>query len=259
MNNDNMPKIQFGTQLLVTLLAIFSFNFCHSQTITSNSSGFYLEDYYSYNRDAGDLVMTLHGGGRYETLWQEGEFIAGVGWNPGHQNAVNYAGTFSPDQGMNAYLALHGYFTAPIVDYHIVETYGSWNPKGNMAYYGSYVSDGADYDLYYQENPPFGINPQQTYTYMSIRQQPKPHGEISGTITTKAHFDAWADLGLDLDGQHQSMIMATWGYRASGSSDITVTQASSENKNTAGWFGTHAIILLGGLLVLSRRRKGLQD
>jgi hypothetical protein len=237
-----------------------SMNFCHAQVITSNSSGFYLDDFYSFSLDTGEAVLTLHGGGRYETLWREdsGEFIAGVGWKPGHQDAINYVGTFAPDKDMNAYLALHGYFADPIIDYHIIETYGSWNPKGNMTYSGTYLSDGAEYDLYYQENPLFGINPQQTYTYMSIRQQPKPHGEISGIITTKSHFDAWADLGLNLGEQHRQMIMATWSYQASGSSDITVTQVPLENTGTAGWLDARAVFLLCGLLLLARRSRRLK-
>src|SRR5690606_22214185 len=50
----------------------------------------------------------------------------------------------------NSHLMLYGWTRDPLVEYQIVETYGSWNPSGcagNIGTLGSFQSDGVTYDV----------------------------------------------------------------------------------------------------------------
>jgi endo-1,4-beta-xylanase len=192
-----------------------------NQTITSNQTGTHNGFFYSYWKDSGNVTMTLGAAGNYSVQWSNmNNMVVGKGWKPGSATrVVNYSGSFSPNG--NGYLSLYGWTTNPLIEYYIVENFGSYNPSSGATRLGSVTTDGSTYDIYRTQrvNQPSIIGTATFYQYWSVRQSHRS----SGTITVANHFNAWRNLGLTL-GTMDYQILATEGYQSSGSSNITVSE-----------------------------------
>ena len=136
---------------------------------------------------------------------------------------IQYSGTYQPNG--NSYLSVYGWTLNPLIEYYIVESYGSYNPSSAAARKGSVNCDGANYDILTttRYNEP-SINGTQTFQqFWSVRNPKKnPGGSISGSVSTGCHFTAWRNLGMNLGSTWNYQIVATEGYQSSGFASITV-------------------------------------
>ncbi|KIJ48212.1 glycoside hydrolase family 11 protein [Sphaerobolus stellatus SS14] len=189
---------------------------------TGTSNGFY----YSWWTDgAAQATYTNGPSGQYTLNWSgnNGNLVGGKGWNPGSARTIHYSGTYQPNG--NSYLSVYGWTINPLIEYYIVESYGSYNPASAATKKGSVTCDGASYDILQttRVNQPSIQGTQTFQQYWSVRNPKRsPGGAISGTVTTACHFNAWSSLGMHL-GSHNYQIVATEGYFSSGASTITVS------------------------------------
>ncbi|KAJ8689918.1 Glycoside hydrolase, 10 [Pleurotus ostreatus] len=194
---------------------------------TGTSNGFY----YSWWTDgAATCTYTNGAAGQYSVQWSgnAGNLVGGKGWNPGNSNrAISYTGTYTPNG--NSYLSVYGWTRSPLIEYYVVESYGSYNPSSAASQKGTVTCNGATYTILQttRVNQP-SIDGTQTFQqFWSVRNPKKnPGGAISGTVDVGCHFQAWAAVGMNLGTQHNYQIVATEGYQSSGSSSITVSEGA---------------------------------
>lgn len=164
-------------------------------------------------------MFCIANAGGYSVQWSNvGNFVGGKGWNPGsNSRTINFSGSYNPSG--NSYLTVYGWSTNPLVEYYILESFGTFNPGSQAQYKGNFQSDGGSYNVYMSTryNAP-SINGTQTFNqYWSIRQNKR----TSGAVTFQNHVNAWRNYGLNL-GTHNYQIFAVEGYQSSGSASMTV-------------------------------------
>ncbi|KAF3067215.1 Endo-1,4-beta-xylanase A [Daldinia childiae] len=186
---------------------------------TGTNNGFF----YSFWTDgAGQVTYNNGPGGSYDVTWSNvGNFVAGKGWNPGATRVITYNGTWN-GANVNSYLSVYGWTRNPLIEYYVVESFGTYNPSSGAQKLGSVESDGSVYDVYRTQrvNQPSIDGTSTFYQFWSVRQQKR----VGGSVTIKNHFDAWEKAGLKL-GTHNYQILATEGYQSSGSASINVEQS----------------------------------
>ncbi|PNH40726.1 hypothetical protein VD0004_g6285 [Verticillium dahliae] len=163
---------------------------------TGTSGGFY----YSFWTDTPNSVTYTNGdAGKFSVSWKNnnGNHVCGKGWRTGSARTIN-----------------------PLIEYYIVESFGTYNPSTGATSKGQFTVDGSVYDLYTstRTNAP-SIEGTRTFTqFWSVRRTKR----TSGSVNTGAHFAAWKKAGMNL-GSHDYQILAVEGYKSSGSATMTVS------------------------------------
>lgn len=180
-------------------------------------------DFFQDWTDGGGTVNSVNGpGGNFSVSWTNcGNFVVGKGWENGIPNrVVNYnAGVFAPSG--NGYLTFYGWTRNSLIEYYIVDSWGTYRPTG--VYKGSLVSDGGVYDIYMttRTDAP-SIDGTQTFTqYWSVRQTKRATGS-NVQINLINHVNAWANSGMHLGSSWYYQAMCVEGYQSSGSGNVTV-------------------------------------
>jgi endo-1,4-beta-xylanase len=226
----SFKSLLVATSAALTAMALPNFannTLSRRQTVSSgtgNINGYF----YSLWTQANTGATMDVGTGSYSLSWQTSSqnVVGGVGWNPGSSSAITYSGTFNCASNQNCYLSVYGWTTSPLIEYYIVESYGSYNPGSAATLLGSVTSDGGTYNIYHtvRTNEPSIIGTATFDQFWSVRTSHR----VGGTVTVANHFAAWSSHGLSL-GSHNYQILATEGYMSSGSSSISVSHGGSSS------------------------------
>jgi len=237
-------KIKLIFILLLPVLVSFSCDFGESEgkKITRNeigTSGGYGYEFWMEGSVKGN--MTLGSGGAFSCEWTSTPpgpggktgnilFRRGQKWNASSQShqqigniKLDYSATYTITSGNVSYLCVYGWTRNPLVEYYILESYGSYNPGAsnpNATNKGTATIDGHTYTIYQstRTNQP-SIDGTRTFEqYWSIRQPTSKR--TSGTISVSEHFKAWENLGMKLGGLYE-VALTIEGFGSSGMADIT--------------------------------------
>ncbi len=201
------------------------------QTICNNDIGEQGGFIYEYWKDNGSGCMELGSGGTFSVDWNNiNNLLARKGLRPGVTNqTVTYGVNYQPNG--NSYLCVYGWTTGPLVEYYIVDSWGSWRPPGS-GYMGQVNSDGGTYDIYLTERiqQPSIEGTATFYQFWSVRTSKR----TAGTITVENHFNAWASLGMNM-GDLFEVSLCIEGYQSSGYADVyALSMGTGSGNNSNG-------------------------
>ncbi len=214
----------FMAMVMCFALTFPAVNVQAATTITSNQSGTQDGYYYELWKDSGTTSMTLNSGGTFSCQWSNinnALFRRGRKFNETqtHQQigniSVNYNASYSPNG--NSYLCIYGWTVDPLVEYYIVDSWGSWRPPGASSK-GTITVDGGTYDIYEttRTNQPSIKGTATFQQYWSVRTSKR----TSGTISVSQHFNAWESRGMRM-GKMYECSLTVEGYQSSGSANVT--------------------------------------
>ena len=128
----------------------------------------------------------------------------------------------------NAYFGAYGWTRNPLMEYYIIEGWGSWrpNPSPNDKSYGTAVVNGNEYEVFTttRYNQPSLEGTRTFPQYWSVRTESASRcndtNHISGKIDIAKHFASWNAMGLDTSGTLYDAEFFVEGYRSSGSAEL---------------------------------------
>lgn len=189
------------------------------KTVCNNEIGSHCGYTYEYWKDQGTGCLDLTSDG-FSVEWSNINNLLGrKGLRPGSMNQiVTYEANYQPDG--NSYLCVYGWTQNPLVEYYIVDSWGTWRPPGGEGHMGTVNSDGGTYDIYRTQrvNQPSIEGTATFYQYWSVRTEKR----ASGTITVANHFDAWQSQGMNM-GSLYEVSMCVEGYQSNGTADVSVS------------------------------------
>ena len=209
--------------LLFVLFGLLT-EFTNTQrSFTENATG--QIDGYSYElwKDTGTTQMTLLGGGKFSCSWSNiNNALFRIGkkwdctktWQQLGTISVKYNVDYQPNG--NSYMCVYGWTRSPLIEYYIVDSWGSWRPPGGQSRGTINVDDGT-YDIYVTDriNQP-SIDGTSTFKqFWSVRTQKK----TQGTISVDKHFSAWTSKNMQLGKMYEASLTIE-GYQSSGKATV---------------------------------------
>src|SRR5215469_7850337 len=198
--------------------------------VCSNSTGNIGGAFYTMFVSGGSACITLNSATSYSATWSGiGDFVGGVGSNPGSTSAnISFSNSLSSSGGKTL-VSLYGWSTNPLVEYYVEDNY---NPSGNAAgtFMGTMTSNGGTYNIYehQQVNQP-SIQGTATFEqYLAIRTSPV----TSGTITFSNFVSAWASHGMNLGTMNYQVLETEAFGGGSGSNSVTLGGVGGGGGNT---------------------------
>lgn len=191
---------------------------CFSVTAFADTTNYFQ----NYTDGGGTVTPTNGSDGNFSVTWSNcGNFVVGKGWSTGTSSRVlNYnAGAFNPSG--NAYLDAYGWTRSSLIEYYVLDNWGTYRPTGTDK--GTLSSDGATYDVYTatRTNEP-SIDGTQTFTqFWSVRQSKRATGS-NVQITFANHANGWKNLGMTLGSSYAYQCICVEGYQSSGNANVTV-------------------------------------
>jgi endo-1,4-beta-xylanase len=224
--------------LVVLLLGIFvQYSFAQTttaKTISSNQTGKQGSYYYEYWKDNGSGTMTLGDNCNFSCSWGSvGNILFRKGVRPGSKNVVvTYTADYKPTG--NSYLSIYGWFENPLVEYYIIESWGSWKPPGSAASKGTITTDSGTYDIYQNSRTGPSIKGSGTFQqYWSVRKSK----HTSGIITCANHFNAWESKGMKIGSMYEVSFNVEAYQSSGGSADVKVSMDSTGHPGATTGFG----------------------
>ncbi|MBN2440859.1 MAG: glycoside hydrolase family 11 protein [Spirochaetales bacterium] len=221
MNNlfyGKTEKILVGV-LLISFISLFTVS---AQTICQNQLG--MHDGYHYELwkdvDSESACMTLHSGGAFSCEWiNVKDMMARKGLIFDHTRrhqqigtiSVSYGCDFQPEE--NSYLGVYGRTIDPLIEYYILDNWGSVRPPDAESR-GTINVDGDTYDIYETMWISSSIGDQNHPQYWSVRRSKR----TSGTISVSQHFLMWESMGMDMGNIHDVTFVVE-GFQ-SGNADV---------------------------------------
>ena len=201
-------------------------------TVTRNMIGVLGDfDFEFWRESEGKGTMTVYRDGTFECSWEDADVILfrtgkKMG-NPGGRRTdnifkheeygdifISYAADYRPDG--NSYLCIYGWTVDPLVEYYIIESWGSWHPTGDDLI-GTVKLDGGTYDVYVTMRvEEASINGTQTFPqFWSVRTDRRSEG----TISVSEHFKLWESMGMEL-GNMFEVAFCVEGINSSGEANV---------------------------------------
>ncbi len=193
------------------------------QVLTENATG--MIDGYNYElwKDNGQTSMSLLGGGKFSCSWGNinnalfrigKKFDCTKTWQQLGSITVNYNVDYRPNG--NSYMCVYGWTRNPLIEYYIVDSWGTWRPPGSNSM-GQINVDGGTYDIYVTDryNAPSIDGNTNFKQFWSVRTQKK----TSGTISVNKHFEAWTARNMNLGYMYEASLTIE-GYQSSGSANV---------------------------------------
>ena len=232
--------------VLFILISIFIFTANVQASTVFTTYGYIEIDQYYYQlwKDMGDTTMTIDDDGSFSCEWQDiNNALFRKGRKLDIENSyreldnitVEYDCDYQPE-GIS-YLAVYGMKeveNSEILEYYIVESWGTWKPYSSMESLGTITVDGATYDIYKTINrvPMGSILDKRVNQYWSVRSSKR----TSGKVSVIEHFKAWESLGLNMWDMDQVAFMVE-GVQSSGRADVkSVTISINETDTPAEEF-----------------------
>jgi hypothetical protein len=220
---------------VIPLLVLFV-QFSEGQTITGNKTGQQGGYWYEYWKDGGTGTMVLGDGCNFTCEWGSvNNILFRKGVRPGSKKQIiTYTADYKPTG--NSYLSIYGWFKNPLVEYYIIESYGTYKPGGGSK--GTVVTDSGTYTIHQNSRTGASIEGNKTFQqYWSIRQTKR----TSGVITFGNHFDAWEKLGMTIGSFYEVSFNVEAYQSGGGSADVKVVMDTvPKNTNILDRFASEA-------------------